>query len=193
MEYKQLVGKANYIIPSTSITDYFEKDLLIVVRPWNNSDQLKVVIEEVSQYLSATQADLELTTPFQFVEGLSTLANKLRISALLANDRLFKTENREIYACGFEMVLLYKKNKELAWLAIGGFELQAEFDDYNKIICSNGDVLDSFNLLPPHLLGVDRTPVMQAGSVNVQNLKSLKIKSYFNKNDTIWNCDIAAF
>ena len=193
MDYKQLVGKANYIIPGTSITDFFEKDLLVIVRPWNNSDHLKVVIEEVSQYLSATQADLELTTPFQFVEGLSTLANKLRISALLANDRLFKAENRETYACGFEMVLLYKKNTELAWLAIGGFEFEAEFKDYKKIICSNGDVLESCNLLPPHLLGVDRTPVLQAGSVNIKDLTSLKIKSYFNKNDTIWNCDVTGF
>lgn len=193
MNYKQLVGKANYIVPSTSITDYFEKDLLVIVRPWNNSDHLKVVIEEVSQYLSATQADLELTTPFQFLEGLSTLANKLRISALLANDRLFKAENREFYTCGFEMVLLYKKNTELAWLAIGGFELQAEFNDFTKIICANGDVLDANNLLPPHLLGVDRSPVMQAGSVSIQNLKALEIKSYFNKNDTIWNCDVTSF
>ena len=193
MDYKQLVGKANYIIPGTSITDYFEKDLLVIVRPWNNSDHLKVVIEEVSQYLSATQADLELTTPFQYVEGLSTLANKLRISTLLANDRLFKAENREIYSCGFEMVLLYKKHIELAWLAIGGFEIEAEFSDFKKIICANGDILDSNNLLPPHLLGVDRTPVLQAGSISNVDLQSLRIKSYFNKNDTIWNCDVSSF
>lgn len=193
MDYKQLVGKANYIIPGTSITDYFEKDLIVIVRPWNNSDHLKVVIEEVSQYLSATQADMELTTPFQYVEGLSTLANRLRISALLANDRLFKSENREIYSCGFEMVLLYKKQTELAWLAIGGFEIEAEFSDFKKIVSSNGDILDSCNLLPPHLLGVDRTPVLQAGSISNADLQALRIKSYFNKNDTIWNCDVSAF
>ena len=193
MDYKHLVNKSNYIIPNTSVSDHFERDLILVIRPWNTSDYTKVVVEEVTQYLSATQADLELTTPFQFVEGLSNLANKLRISALLANDRLYKAENRELYSCGFEMVLLYKRNAELAWLSVGGFEFEAEFKDFNKNINTCGEIIDRNNLLPPHLLGIDRNPVIHAGSIKVEDLQTIRVKSFFNKNDTLWTCTVTNF
>jgi hypothetical protein len=193
VDYKHLVNKSNFIIPNTSVTDDFERDLIIVLRPWNSSDFSKVVVDEVTQYLSATQADLELTTPFQFIEGLSSLANKLRISALLANDRLYKAENRELYSCGFEMALLYRRNSELAWLSVGGFEFEAEFKDFKKNINTCGEIIDHNNFLPPHLLGIERNPVVHAGSIKIEELQSIRINSYFNKNDTLWTCTVTNF
>ncbi len=190
----QITGHSDkFKFPATQVYSLLDDQLHIFLRSWNGNDANQKVIDEINHFLSAANADLEVTTPFEFIENLSSMANKVRISILLANDVIYKTENKEKYLQGFELAIVFKSQQEIVWSTVGRFEIRATKNQKNISVSHGGQFLDDQILLPVSLLGIDREPHVLTGSISVKNLDSLQIHSDFDEKATSWSVEISDF
>lgn len=179
--------------PSTQVISLLNDQLIIILRLWSGSDIQQKVIEEISHFLSAASADLEVTTPFNFLESLSSIANKVRISMLLANDLILKTENKEKYIHGCEIVILYKHQQELSWGSLGRFSLTALKNQRRMKLSHGGTFIDEFILMPTQLLGIESEPNLSVGSISTKGLESITVESEFNDKEVYWKIEVVDF
>lgn len=152
-------------MPETQVFNLLDNQLLVFVRGWGSQDFNKKFIDEISHYLSSAQADIEVTSPFDFLENQSSLANKVRIALLLAHDYFYKSENKSSFSVGFEAAVFMRHKKELAWGAIGRFDIYRTKDDHLSLLSAVGTDRDSEVLLPIDLLGVEKDVDIRLGSV----------------------------
>lgn len=96
---------------------------VFVVVPWGNREAAKKVIARMTEYLAFAAQDREATSPLPRLTCLSTSANNLRTAALLANDMIFREDNREEYRAGVELFAATLYHNELSWLQVGGPQL----------------------------------------------------------------------
>ena len=122
-------------------------------------------IAEITHYLSTAQADIEITSPFEVSENLSSLANKVRISLLLAHDYFYKVENKTAFSVGFEAALIMRNRNELAWAAVGRFDIHKLSAKGQTLLSSEGSDQDASVLLPVELLGVEKNFNLRCGSL----------------------------
>ncbi len=77
----------------------------------HNSGEIasKMAIETVDNFINATLSDDEITWPYKYDKLLSDAENRLKVSIRLANDRIFKTAQRnQLYkGMGTTIVALY--------------------------------------------------------------------------------------
>ena len=170
----------NQHLPPTQTHQQLNNQLTIFLRAWGASEYNQKVIDEITHYLSTTQADIEVTTPFDYLESLSSLANRTRVSLLLAHDLLYKTDNRTEYLVGFEIMVLFRSKSELAWSSVGRFSLHKELNDQLNTIVSIGSDLDSEILMPANLIGLEKEISVHAGSLKIDDNTKLLVSSGFN-------------
>ena len=96
-----------------------ESRTVIIATPWGPREAATKVIERMNDYLALARSDNEATSPFQKVSCLSDLANSLRIAALLANESLYRDENRIEYRAGVELFAGVFDAGEFSWLQSG--------------------------------------------------------------------------
>ncbi len=208
MKYSQRSMQSTFRIPPTQIMSGFDDQLLIFARSWSEPESVQLIADEIKQYLSATQADLEVTTPFSFLEGYSALSNRLRIATLLANDRLFKVQNKEFYSAGLEVALFYQQKNEIAWACFGNFELHAHISNHQGILNQNEhqdgqsevvllhaqqEIIDGRHILPGHLLGVERLPSVSIGSIQKFLVDQITVISPFCFGEAKWQAEVSGF
>lgn len=92
---------------------------LIVATPWGPREGARRVIDRMTDYLSLTREDNEATSPFEKVSCLSVHANRLRIATLLANESLYREENKTEYRSGVELFAGVLEDDEFVWLQVG--------------------------------------------------------------------------
>ena len=151
-------------MPTTSVHQLLDDQLTIFLRSWGSQDYDQKFIEEVSHFLSTAQADIEVTSPFDFAENLTQLANKVRVAILLAHDYFYKIENKNFFSVGFECLILMRSKNELAWGAVGRFDLYELEGQATGILTAVGTDRDRQTLLPIELLGVEREIELRCGS-----------------------------
>lgn len=178
-------------LPQTHIHSLLNDNLLICIRLWSGPEVEQKVVDEILRYLSAADADLEVTTPFDYIESLSSLSNKVRVALLLANEALYM-DNKEKYSQGFEIAICYKHNKEISVASVGRFAFSAEKKDKKFIIFESGGFLDDLVLLPTDLLGIEREVDIKCTSISVRDLTTVKISSNFDQS-TFWSAQIDHF
>ncbi len=166
-------------MPPTQSYLQLNNNLIIFLRSWGGVDYNQKVIDEVTHYISTTQADIEVTTPFDYNESMSSLANRTRVSLLLAHDLLYKTDNRTEYLVAFEALVLYKSKNELAWSSVGRFNIAKIHEDKLLPILQLGSDLDNDTLLPIQLIGVEKEIRMNSGSIEFTDTTKLVVSSYF--------------
>jgi hypothetical protein len=184
---------SDFKLPQTNVYSLLDDQLLIFLRSWNGNDVLQKVVDEVTHFLSAANADLEVTTPFEYLQNLSSVANKVRISVLLANDVILKSENKDQFRQGFELAIIFKNHNELAWSTVGRFQITAKKMKTILPISHGGQFLDDQVLLPVALLGIDRQPAVLAGSISTKNLEEIQVLSNFADMTTYWEAVITDF
>ncbi len=173
-------------LANTNVLNLLDDQLILVLRSWGSSEYNQKFIDEVKHYLSSTQADLEVTTPFDYQENLSGLANRTRVSLLLAHDLFYKSENKNEYLVGFEATVLFKSKNELAWSSVGRFAINKVIDNTLCTLVENGSDLDSEVLLPVQLIGVEREIDISSGSMVINADDKIVISSTF-KSDLFIN------
>ena len=164
---------------STNILNLLDNQLILVVRAWGSSEYNQKFTDEVVHYISSTQADLEVTTPFGFQENLSSLANRTRVSLLLAHDLFYKNENKNEYLVGFEASVLFKSKNELAWSSVGRFAIDKIIDKRLHTFVKNGSDLDVEVLLPVQLIGVEKEIDISSGSIDMREDDKIVISSNY--------------
>lgn len=164
----------------TNILKLLDDQLILILRSWGSSDYNQKFIDEVSHYLSSTQADLEVTTPFDYQENLSSLANRTRVSLLLVHDLFYKSENKNEYSVGFEATILFKSKNELAWSSVGRFAIDKVTPYTLNTYLKNGSDLDIETLLPVQLIGVEREIDITSGSIAISENSKIVVSSTYN-------------
>ncbi|MEK6772490.1 MAG: hypothetical protein AABY64_01000 [Bdellovibrionota bacterium] len=106
--------------PKPLIHEEFGGELWVFATPWGNSSVGQIVTDAIVKYISAARGDVEVTSPFEFMTCYSSEANALRVATLLANDLLYRSENKSEYATLIELVVLWKKDKKISWVQCGG-------------------------------------------------------------------------
>lgn len=167
--------------PPTQAYELLDGQLLLFLRPWGSQDYNQKFADEISHYLSTAQADIDVTSPFDFLENLTSLANKVRISILLAHDFFLKSENNSVFSVGFEIAVLMQNKNEIAWGTVGRFNIQKYNSEGVVNISSVGTERDQDVLLPIELVGVEKDLDIRLGSIRLKN-ENLIVSSTFNMN-----------
>ena len=154
-------------MPTTQVYHLLDNQLTIVARAWGSQEYNKKLIDEISYYMSSAQADLDVTSPFDFKENLSSLTNKTRISVLLAQDHFYKTINKTEFTVGFEVTVFFQIKNELAWSSVGRFALKKMENNFVHTLFETGSDRDQETLLPIALLGVERDVEISSGSMQL--------------------------
>jgi hypothetical protein len=157
--------------------------ILIIATPWGPRSAARKVIDRMQEYLLLSRDDREVTSPFQRLTCLSTQANNLRIAAMLANEMLYREDNKLEYRSGVELFAAIMDDEEFVWLQAGtpqvflgrrnqsllplGLQVDLSFDFSNDnsvdqpseialdAMLENKSTTDLLPVLPSHLLGLD--------------------------------------
>jgi hypothetical protein len=105
--------------PRPEIYHSGDNKFLIIATPWGSRDAARKTIEVANDYLSGFFRDPEATSPFPKLSNLSDSANAIRVAALLANDALYKSENKEEYKVGVELFIAVLDGEEVSYLQAG--------------------------------------------------------------------------
>ena len=173
-------------LPATNVLSLLDNQLLLILRAWGSAEHNQKFVDEVLHYLSSTQADLDLTTPFDYQENLSELANRTRVSLLLAHDYFYRNENKNEYLVGFEATALFKSKGEVAWSSVGRFGVGKIEDNSVRFFFNNGSDLDNECLFPVQLIGIEREIDISSGSMKLETDDRVIVVSNF-KNEIIIN------
>lgn len=171
----------NQKFPTTYAYRLLEGDLLVFLRPWGSQDYNQKFLDEISHYLSSALADVDVTSPFDFEDHLTTLTNKLKIALLIAHDFFYKVENRTTYSVGFEAALLFRSKNEVAWACVGRFDLYEVTNQHMRSITITGSDLDVHQnvLLPLDLLGLEKNFSLRCGSLQIKpDVKLMAVSIY---------------
>lgn len=150
-----------------------EKDLMIACTSWGAPEHAEKAIEEISKYVQSAKADVEVTSPFEFMPCLSSEVNYLRTSLLITNEFLYRSENKTEYAAGLEVLVLFKRGRQLAWAQVGGPSLliQRNGKSVQPLSVSMDLASDALGVLPPiprNLLGIDRSCIIEVGHTSFE-------------------------
>jgi len=153
-----------------------ESGLLIVATPWGPREAARKVIGRMTEYLALARKDREATSPFQRLSCLSDDANGLRTAIMLANEALYRDDNRTEYRAGVEVFASILNEKELVWAQSGN--LQILMSRNGRALLPMGSQVDlSFDFsegddllpaLPSQLLGLDSSLNLTINSFRVQ-------------------------
>ncbi len=108
--------------PVVKIKTIDNLNLTIASVSWGDHNALPDIESEIERFLAAAQADLELTTPFERMGGLTQEGNSLRVAMQLANDHVLRSFNTTEYREGYELCLIWCKDRIASIAMIG--ELQ---------------------------------------------------------------------
>jgi len=153
-----------------------EGKTLIVATPWGPREAARKVIDRMNDYLALAREDIEATSPFEKVSCLSTHANRLRIATLLANEMLYREENKSEYRSGVELFAGILEEDEFVWLQLGNPQILLSRQD-KKLLPLGSQIDLSFDFseggdllpgLPSQMLGLD-------SSINL-NLNSFRAR-----------------
>lgn len=93
--------------------------LLVVATPWGARTGAKKSVEIIVDYYTSSLQDLEATSPFEKLSCLSPIANSLRIATLLANDRLYREENKNEFTVGVELFVAAIDRFDIVFIQVG--------------------------------------------------------------------------
>lgn len=153
-----------------------QTNLLIVATPWGPRAGARKAIDRMLNYLMLAQGDKEVTSPFERLSCLSVAANNLRTSALLANEAIYRDENKTEYKVGVEIFAAYFQGNEGVWVQAGHPHILLSRTDNSvtPLGCPTDlsfDLSSKENLLAPLpslLLGLDSTVNLTIGSFRAQ-------------------------
>lgn len=148
----------------------------VIATPWGSRQGAKKVIELLKDYILSSRHDMEATSPFQKLSCLSPLANNLRVAIMLANDSLYREDNKAEYTTGVEVLVFANSKQELAFAQVGSphFLLARKGLPWIPLsvqIDLSTEMSQPPDLLPPlpqNLLGLHTTSNMNISSFKTQ-------------------------
>lgn len=119
MNFEERSYSGKLFRPSPEI--YLEEDgsFGVIATAWGAQGAAKKVIDLLKDYVLSAKQDLEATSPFQKLSCLSPLANSLRAGLMLANDNVYREDNKAEYTSGVEVLVFSHYEGELAFAQVG--------------------------------------------------------------------------
>ena len=147
---------------------HFEKssDLLVVATAWGEPDTAQVVTNKIKEFMQMSE-DPEATIVGGHAEGLAKIENRMRSSALLANELIYQTENAQEYRAAVEIAMICVNKNMLHWVQIGSPHILLATGKGLEPICYTPDWSWQMHQTVPLLgqaLGLDKTCHLNCGS-----------------------------
>lgn len=174
-----------HIRPKPMIHNDEEDSFIVIVNAWGQPEHGQKVMDEVVKYVNASKSDVEVTSPFESLPCLPDEVNYLRTAISIANEVLYRSENKVRYFTGVEILTLIKKGQQLAWAQVGcpsvyiqrreqkpqpltvGIDLSTEFTQNDQMLPP----------LPAQLIGLESTLNVQCGYTKVESGDQLVLLS----------------
>lgn len=140
-------------------------NLIYVIINWGEQVHADNLISEMSQYIHAASADVEVTHPYEVFPHLPKDVNILRIATLIGNDYLYRQENSHEYISGIEILVIKKNKNMLSWSRVGRpslFQLKNQL--LTPILVSNSVIKE----LPMEMLGIHAKVDIQCGHFPIE-------------------------
>ncbi len=142
-----------------------DANLLLVATPWGQRASARKTIDKILEYYVLARSDREVTSPFERLTCLSTAANNLRTATLLANELLYREENRAEYRSGVELFGASFVDNEFVWIQVGQPQILLAREGgrlmplggYVDLALDMSDGRELLPALPNQLLGLDST------------------------------------
>jgi hypothetical protein len=155
---------------------------LVISTSWGSSEDADKVNEDIAKYIQAAKADVEVTSPFEFLSSLTSEANYLRIATLISNEALYRSSNKSDYHAGVETLLLLRKGSQIAYAQVGAPHLLIQ--KKNRVVVPisvsfeacfemSGEDQGLLPPLPQALLGLDSSLNIRAGDFRIDGGDSL--------------------
>lgn len=169
--------------------------LVIIATPWGPRASARKVIDRMTDYLSLAREDDEATSPFERLTCLSTQANNLRIAAMLANDALYRDDNRDEYRSGVELFAAQLSDNEIDWIQCGNPQILLGRSgrsvtpvgsqlDLSSDLSGPGGLLPA---LPSQLLGLDPSLNLNVNSFRARAGDRLILLSHSQPPDSVYS------
>lgn len=176
---------------------YAEPDgsLLVVTTSWGDPEHAVRFNEDVAKYIQAARADVEVTSPFEFLTSLTNEANYLRISALIANESFYRSDNKADYQAGLETLMLLRVGSQLAYAQVGAPHLLIQKADrlvapvsmnYDASLEMSGEQGILLPPLPQSLVGIDMNLNIRAGHFRIDDRDRLILYSGSIWPEALW-------
>lgn len=111
--------KGTFFHPQPIIFNDDKNLLTIIAIPWGPSEIIEDAIATLSNYYLSSLDDVEATTPFARLPGLSDTLNHLRVATLLANAQIYQHNSEEILS-SMEVLAISQIDQEISWVKVGG-------------------------------------------------------------------------
>lgn len=168
--------------------------LIVIATSWGQPEHAQRAVDEVVKYVSAAKSDVEVTSPFEFLTCLSDEVNYVRTSVLIANDMLYRGENRNEYVSGVEILALFKRGPQVAWAQVGCPSLFIRRQEQSMQPLAIGQDMsaemhragDSLPPLPSQLIGLDPTCYVQCGHTYVADEDKLVVLASTSVSSSLW-------
>lgn len=156
--------------------------LLIITTSWGDPEHASRVNDEILKYVQAALADVEVTSPFEFMTCLSNEANYLRVATMICNERFYRSDNRNEFNAGVELLVLLKRGSHVAYAQVGSphlllrkrgqglAPLSAQLEPSLELSSGTDGNLPP---LPQSLLGIDSSLNIRSGDVRVDKSDEL--------------------
>ncbi|MFZ4402944.1 MAG: hypothetical protein ACOYOK_02480 [Pseudobdellovibrionaceae bacterium] len=150
--------------------------LFLAIQSWGNPADSQIVIEDVTRYIQAAVADVEVTSPFEFSVHWPDAVNFVRTALMICNENIFYKYNQGEYLSGLEVMVLYRHKNICAWSSVGAHQLMGFTNDKIEIIAASNDSSQA-SPLPLNMLGVHKTAAIQSGYFLVGKFKNILLTS----------------
>jgi hypothetical protein len=182
------------IRPKPIIRHEDDGSLIVIATSWGQADHGERAVEEVFKYVNAAKADVEVTSPFEFLSCLPDEVNYVRTAMHIANDMLYRGENRKEYVSGVEILALFQRGPMIAWAHVGAPSILVQRQgqslqplaiglDHSSEVHAGRDLQPP---LPSQLLGLDPTCDIHCGHTYVKPGDQLVLLASSFVANTLW-------
>ncbi|MDG0817064.1 hypothetical protein [Bdellovibrio svalbardensis] len=183
--------------PKPLIHSEDDGSLIVIATSWGQPEHAQRALDEVVKYVNAAKADVEVTSPFEFLTCLTDEVNYVRTAVLIANDMLYRSENRTQYFSGVEILALFKRGPQVAYAQVGCPSLllqrnRQKLQPLSMGVDLSSELTETVGSLPPlpgQLLGLDPTCSIQCGHTYVREGDQLVLLACPSVATSLWTRD----
>ncbi|MCB0378459.1 MAG: hypothetical protein KDD33_08205 [Bdellovibrionales bacterium] len=159
-------------------------NLLLCITSWGQQDIDKEIIDSIKSFLTLATEDSEITVPYARKQNLERKGNVLRMSVIMASEKIFKDYNQEEYSAGFEIFAAIQEGPQWTYVSCGQPSLILNRQNMGTIPVNQNLDLNVQSVrtpltdpLPNQLLGLGQHPPIQYGNIRVHKTDKIALVS----------------
>lgn len=179
MELTLKIDSRNYnsdqFRPTPMIYTDHENKFTLILTSWGSNEYNQKVMSHLTDFIQTALADVEVTSPYEFIPTLSKECNILRVASLLTNSFIYRELNSVEYQAGYELVAFIQNKEQVSWLQLGQCELYKPHQ--NELIPIEVNASFEDVPIPDQLLGLESQCYPKIGEVFLKDEKQILLVS----------------